>query len=74
MDYELLSESRNLISEGERGWGRGEGVLIRVTGGGGEMGIFFEKIEVGGTLIRDLRVVKSYDVKCQISYYMRQHN
>ena len=42
MDYELLSESRNLISEGERGWGRGEGVLIRVTGGGGD-GNFFRK-------------------------------
>ena len=65
MDYELLSESRNLISNGERGWGRGEGGPNKSNGGGD--GDFFEKIEVGETLIRDSRVVKSYGVKCQIS-------
>ena len=33
---------------------------------GGRVGNFFEKTEVGGTLIRDSRVVKSYGVKCEI--------
>ena len=54
----------NLISERERGWGRGEGDPNKSNGG--RVGNFFEKTEVGGTLIRDSRVVKSYGVKCEI--------